>query len=336
MDRILIVCGPTGVGKTSLALCLAKKFDGELVSADSRQVYRGMDVGTGKDLPRNPKFEILNPKQIQDYQIGYYLVKGIRLWLLDIVEPDYQFSVADYVKCANVVIGDIWKRGRLPILVGGTGFYIKALVDGIETLGVPPDWELREKLRNLEIKKLREILKEIAPERLEKMNESDRNNPRRLVRAIEIAKSKPLYHCTSTVGQRANTLFIGLMAPYKELYKRIDQRVEERVKQGVEKEIRKLLSMGYSWENSVLGETIGYKEWRGVMEDGRWKMEDGKTRREIIQRWKFAEHGYARRQMAWFRRDSRIFWFDLTEEAWQDKVEQLVRSWYNSLDAEKS
>jgi len=194
MSKVLIICGPTAVGKTALGVRLAKELNGEIISADSRQVYKGMDIGTGKDLPVNPKFEILNPKQILNskfqilnYQIGYYEIDGVKVWLLDIVEPDCQFSVADYVRCANSVIEDIWRRGKLPILVGGTGFYIKAIVDGIETIGVGPDWSLRRKLSNYQIIKLSNLLKKIDLEKWKRMNESDQKNPRRLVRAIEVA-----------------------------------------------------------------------------------------------------------------------------------------------------
>jgi tRNA dimethylallyltransferase len=337
MNNLLVICGPTATGKTALAINLAKKFNGELVSADSRQVYRGMDIGTGKDLLVNSKFQIpppqagqANSKQIPNskFQIGYYFLEGIPLWLYDVVEPNYRFSVADYVKCAEVVIKDIWQRGKLPILVGGTGFYIKALIDGIETLGVPPDWELREKLGSLEIRKLREILKKVDSKRLEKMNESDRNNPRRLIRAIEIAgkiqNSKfqiPNKFQISNLNIK-NILFIGLRASCEVLYERIDRRVEERVKQGIIEEIKKLIERGYNWENSVLGETIGYKEWRLFFERKA-------SEKEIIKLWKFAEHAYARRQMTWFKKDKRIHWFDISQKKWQDKIEALVEDWLN-------
>lgn len=298
MNKLLIICGPTGVGKTSLALRLAKKFNGEIVSVDSRQVYKEMDIGTGKDHP-----------------------KEMKIHLIDVVAPNQEFSVAQYVELAWKAIKDIWKREKLPIIVGGTGFYIKSLIDGIETLGVPPDWELRKKLSNLDIKKLREILEKTCPERLRGMNESDRKNPRRLIRAIEIASVgvPSQLHSTPYI---LDPLFIGLTAPYKILYQRIDKRVDERVKIGQEVEIKKLLKKGYSWMKSVLGVTIGYKEWQPFFE--------GKvTKDEVIQKWKFAEHGYSRRQMTWFRKDSRICWFNITEQGWQDEVEQLVGSWYN-------
>ena len=338
MSKLLVICGPTATGKTSLGIKLAKKYNGEIVSADSRQVYQGMDVGTGKDLPVNSKFEIRNSKQVQNsklkipnYQIGYYLINGGRVWLYDIVEPDYQFSVADYVRCANLVIKDIGKRGKLPILVGGTGFYIKAVVDGIGTLGVPPDWGLREKLSNLEIELLREKLRRLDPGRLQKMNESDRQNPRRLIRAIEIAKQnqKPKTKNQKHKLKIKKVLLIGLKVSNKVLYERIDKRVDERVKQGVIGEIKRLLKMGYSWENSVLGTTMGYREWQEYFEESEVKSEKLKVKTEIIQKWKYDEHAYARRQMTWFRKDKRIRWVDISKKRWENRVEELVQKWYS-------
>lgn len=374
IKKLLVICGPTATGKTDLAIKLAKKFNGELVSADSRQVYKYMDIGIGKDLPQfshfskenlreipgieRPKFRVLNSRKARTrkfsfgdkFRIGYYLVEDTKIWLYDIVEPDYQFTVADYVKCANLVIEDIWQRRKLPILVGGTGFYIKAVIDGIETLGVPPDWELREKLENKKIEELKDLLKKLDPLKWNKMNESDRKNSRRLIRAIEIAYSKLArsvstyqYMETKTINQRSqnpklkdlvkdlklNTLFIGLTASYKILYQRIDQRVEERVRQGVENEIEKLLKMGYSWENSVLGTTIGYKEWKPYFEKK-------STLQEAIQKWKFAEHGYARRQMTWFKKDERVNWFNILEPSFKEDVEKMISKWYNQTQDDDS
>lgn len=352
MNKLLVICGPTATGKTSIGIKLAEKFGGEIVSADSRQVYKGMDIGTGKDIPKNSKLttKSVEPQlKAQNYKIGYCLVDGIKIWLYDIVEPDYQFSVADYVKCANLVIKDVCQRGKLPILVGGTGLYIKTVVDGIATMGIEPDWKLRKKLSHLEIKKLRKKLKRLDPKRWEKMNESDRNNPRRLIRAIEIAihtqkSNRPTIRGVFPHGAGRATLggvissgagpeeakeqnfcdkvlFIGLTAEYKILYERIDRRVDERVKEGIIKEIRGLLRKGYTWKNSVLGETIGYKEWREYFtrtpehQNTRTKLKE-----EIIQKWKYNEHGYARRQMTWFKKDKRIFWFDISKKGWENKI----------------
>ncbi|MGB9706914.1 MAG: tRNA (adenosine(37)-N6)-dimethylallyltransferase, partial [Microgenomates group bacterium] len=260
MNKILVICGPTATGKTGLGIKLARTFTGEIVSADSRQVYKGMDIGTGKDLPVNSQFAIRNSQFGK--AIGYYEISGVKVWLYDVVEPDYQFSVADYVECASLVIKDIWRREKLPILVGGTGFYIKGVIDGVETLGIPPDWQLRKKLSNYQISKLQIMLKKIDLERWERMNESDRNNPRRLIRAIEIALKSQKSKVKSQKFNIKDKLLIGLRVDYKNLYQRIDKRVEERVKQGIVEEIKNLLKKGYNWENSALGTTIGYKEWK--------------------------------------------------------------------------
>jgi len=330
MNKLLVICGPTATGKTSLGINLAKKFDGEIVNADSRQVYRGMDVGTGKDLN---KFSIFNFQFSikKKLRVGYYLVDKIPIWLLDVVKPDYRFSVADYINCAVPVITDIWVRGKLPILVGGTGFYIKALIGGIDTMGIEPDWGLREKFQSAswrtKIPKLQEFLKRVDIERFNRMNRSDRNNPRRLIRAIEIAKkvqSSKFKVQNQKKGlnlAKENVLMVGLRAPYKTLYKRIDERVEKRLKQGLLKEIRKLVSKGYAFNNSVLGTTLAYREWREYFKND-------KLKKDIVQKWKYDEHHYARRQMTWFRKEKRINWFDITTDNFLQNVEKLVRKWY--------
>jgi len=356
MNKLLIICGPTATGKTKLAIDLAKKFNGEIVSADSRQVYRRMDIGTGKDISASSKFKVpafaeaLAGKQNSNLQIGYYEISGVKIWLLDIVKPDYKFNVADYKKCADMVLDDIWKRGKLPILVGGTGFYIKAVVDGIETMGVEPDWKLREQLSHCSIASLLAELKKIDPERSRRMNESDRQNPRRLVRTIEIAKwsrhfgesrlwrdklrdsridSGPSFAQSYGGAQQVRMttdlkpLFVGLIASNQFLYERIDQRVEERVRNGLEGEIRGLLANGYSFDNSALGNTLAYSEWKDYFNKKA-------SEKEIIQKWKFDEHNYARRQLTWFRKNEKINWFDITKQNWQGKVERVVNNWYTN------
>ncbi len=307
VNKLLIVCGPTATGKTKLGVELAKKMEGEIVSADSRQVYRGMDIGTGKDIS----------------------IDGVKPWLLDIVEPDYRFNVADYKKCAEAAIENILKRGKLPIVVGGTGFYIKAVTEKIETIGIGPDWELRAKLSNYQISELRIALERLDPKRSREMNESDRQNPRRLIRAIEIVQysnlqipiSKEISNFKFQISN-FDVMFIGLKAPYDILYQRIDQRVEARVEAGLEDEIKSLLKKGYTWENSALGTTLAYSEWRAYFENQ-------KNKEEVIKKWKFDEHGYARRQMTWFKKNPKINWFDITNDGWQVKVEKMVNNWYS-------
>ncbi|MFC1727028.1 tRNA (adenosine(37)-N6)-dimethylallyltransferase MiaA [Patescibacteria group bacterium] len=333
---LLIICGPTATGKTGLGVGLAKKFNGEIVSADSRQVYQGMDIGTGKDINKQiSKFQIsksISNKTNHKFQIGFYKLDNVRVWLLDVVRPDYQFSVADYLVCAQAVVEDIWRRGKLPIVVGGTGFYIKALIKGVETVGVKPDWKLREKLSNLEIEKLRNELRRLDFEKLQKMNESDRQNPRRLIRGIEIAKKMQNAKCKMQNDnfklKASQSLMIGLRADNQYLYQRIDQRVEKRIEQGIEGEIEKLLKQGYGWKNSALGNTLGYRQWEEYFKGS-------KAKEEIIQKWKFAEHGYARRQMTWFKKQFGIKWFDISQKNWQLEVERLASRWYNKNNAKK-
>jgi len=330
---------------------LAQKFDGEIVNADSRQVYQGMDVGTGKDLPENSNLKSQNSKlkiKKEKYNIVYYLVDKIPIWLLDVVKPDYRFSVADYVNCAVPVIIDIWARGKLPILVGGTGFYIKALIEGIDTMGVKPDWGLREKLKNSKTQKLQEFLKRVDIKRFNRMNQSDRNNPRRLIRAIEIAKNsktqklkkiaknsktqklKNSKQASSFKLQTKNILMIGLKASYEKLYERIDERVEKRLKQGLLEEIEKLLKERYGFDNSVLGTTLAYKEWRECFKNSNFQFSIFKQRKEkIVERWKYNEHCYARRQMTWFKKEKRINWFDVTADNFPQNVEKLTEEWYD-------
>jgi tRNA dimethylallyltransferase len=339
MNKLLVICGPTATGKTSLGIHLAKKisakggpasgWQGEIVSADSRQVYKGMDIGTGKDLPADSKLKTQNSKlqlKGQKYQVGYYLFEGIPVWMLDVVTPAQEFSVAQYVELARKIIEDTWQRKKLPIIVGGTGFYIRGLIDGIETLGVVPNWELRKRLEKFSVQKLFEILARLDSSKAASMNASDRRNPRRLIRAIEIATRNRKQKTENRKQKiKAKILIIGLKLEPKALYQRIDKRVDKQVKMGAEEEVEKLLKKGYSWDLPAMS-AMGYGVWKPYFEGKQ-------TLREVIERWKFDEHGYARRQMTWFKRDKRVHWFDITEPGWQDKVEQLAESWYNPSDA---
>jgi tRNA dimethylallyltransferase len=341
MSKLLVICGPTSTGKTGLGIRLAKKFDGEIVSADSRQVYKGMDIGTGKDV-ENGKWIIDNGKR------GHWEVEGVPIWLLDVVKPNQEFSVAHYVELAQKVMEDIWRRGKLPIIVGGTGFYIKGLIDGIGTLGVESDWELRIRLKDLPAQKLYDFLARLDATKAASMNVSDRKNPRRLIRAIEIAsKNQKLYlrrqaktensTCVDRLkpclaGRRAKTsakaLFIGLRTPPKKLYQRIDKRIDKQVEMGAEEEVRGLIKKGYPWNLPAMS-AMGYREWQLYFE--------GKaTKEEIIQKWKFAEHAYARRQLTWFRRNPQIRWYDITKRGWRTRVVELIKRWYTSPNAKKN
>jgi tRNA dimethylallyltransferase len=261
MDKLLVICGPTATGKTALAAALAKKFNGELISADSRQVYRGMDLVTGKDRPDVP------------------------IWLYDIVNPDEEFSVSHWVKLARAAIHDIQKRKKLPIIIGGTGLYIHALLDPFETIDIPPNKKLREELQKLSVLELQQMTTR------DTMNNSDWNNPRRLVRKIEIAAGMKKNVQKETYY---DPLLIGLTAPLPVLDARIDTRFQERVKQGMDKEAEALLKK-YSKDLPSMS-AIGLNE-----------------------------HAYARRQLTWFKKQQGIHWFDCASPSLLADVIYLIR-----------
>lgn len=200
MHKLLVICGTTATGKTALAAKLTKQFNGELISADSRQVYRGNDLETNKERPDVP------------------------IWLYDVVDPGEEFSVAHWLKLARVAVGDILRRGKLPIVVGGSGLYIHALIHPFETVDIPPDENFRK--RNLTLQELQHMTPRGS------MNDSDWNNPRRLIRKIEIAKSP----VKKNIFLPYDALIIGLTAPLPVLYKRIDDHVQERIRAGMNKE----------------------------------------------------------------------------------------------------
>lgn len=318
MNKLLIICGPTSTGKTLLATLFAKKYNGELISADSRQVYKGMDVGTGKDLPKNPK-----PQKQKGHEYGYYKLSNTRIWGYDIADPKKGYSVVSYIKIARGIIKNIWERGKLPILVGGTGLYIKGVVDGIATAQVKPSLKLRKSLENKYSEELFEILATSDPVKAANLNLSDKKNPRRLIRAIEVSLDKSKAK-TQSLGLESSVLFVGLSAPKDELSRRIEERVQKRVKAGIEKEIKNLISLGVKWGSQSM-DSLGYRQWRGYF--------DGKnTKEEAIESWKAEEKKYAKRQITWFKKDKRINWFDLTSPRFEKSVEKLVRKWYSNDD----
>lgn len=302
MYKLLVICGPTATGKTKLALYLAKLFEGELVSADSRQVYKGLDIGTGKEWGDG----------------------SVKIWGYNLVDPRREFSVSQYVDFAKETINKIWERKRLPILVGGTGLYIKGVVDGIGTSSVPRNPKLRESLARFTANELYEKLAQLDPVRAANMNTSDKKNPRRLVRAIEVAQlllKKQRVSMNRFIDTEADVLFVGLTADKRILSELIKNRILRALKMGFEDEIRKLLEGGVSWENqSMTG--IGYKSFKDYFGGT-------KSRDDAVEEWTREEIKYARRQMTWFKADSRINWFDVGSGAWQEEVESLVKRWYS-------
>ncbi len=318
--KILIVCGPTSTGKTPLAIKLARKFNGEIVSADSRQVYKGLNIGTGKDLPKNAKYR----KPIFG-TYGYYEIEGVRIWGYDLIDPRREFSVAQFVTFAHKIIGDIDGRGKLPILVGGTGFYIKGVIDGISTAFIPRNGPLRKNLERRSAEELFESLSQMDSIKAASLNASDKKNPRRLIRAMEIATWKinnAKKFREEVKKSDYSILMIGLKSPEEFLYKRIQLRVGERIKNGLEEEIKHLLKNKVSWRTQSMS-SLGYKQWKNYFE--------GKaSKRVVVDSWEREERKYAKRQMTWFKKDKRIKWFDITQKNYPEGVEKLVEKWYHS------
>ncbi len=305
---------------------MAKKFNGEIISADSRQVYKGMDIGTGKDLPVNSKFHLSNPKlEIGNSKLGYYLIQGIKLWGYDLVNPKEEFSVANYLLFVKKIIPDILNRKKLPIVVGGTGFYVKAIVDGIPTLEVPRNSKLREMLMQKNATELYETLSVLNSLKAGSLNSSDKKNPRRLVRAIEVAQYLIDHQLPidRSAGKNNNDyLFIGLNAQDDFIADKINIRVEERIKNGFPKEVDKLINSGVDWSDQSMV-SLGYRQWRDYYEGA----VDKST---AISEWKKEERKYAKRQMIWYKKDLRIKWFDISQPFYQKKVENMIQKWYPS------
>ena len=323
--KVLIICGPTATGKTRFGLQMAKKFKGEIVSADSRQVYVGMDIVTGKDLPSNLKSQISNLKW-RDRNLGFYEIGGIKVWLYDVVSPNEPFNVAFWKECADIVIADIRSRDSLPVVVGGTGLYLKSLTHSLSQISVPPHQILRTQLAAKSAKYLFNYLNKLDPNRASRLNSSDRANPRRLIRAIEIALSSnqpppSLLAKTRAEGENlregrgVSYLTIGLTAPRAELYRRVDLRVDDRLRQGAEAECQRLVSK-YGWDLPSFTAS-GYRALRSS---------EPKTI------WSNLEHAYIRRQLTWFTHKPDIRWFDITASRWQSRAQELISSWYNDLN----
>ncbi|MFA5208472.1 MAG: tRNA (N6-isopentenyl adenosine(37)-C2)-methylthiotransferase MiaB [Candidatus Paceibacterota bacterium] len=273
--KLIVVLGPTASGKTDLAIDLAKKFNGEIVTADSRTIYKEMDIGTAK------------PKEL----------KKVPHYLIDIVSPDEEFNVALFKQEAVKKIDEIIESGRLPILVGGTGLYIKSIVENLDFPQVKADEKLRKKLEKKNTEELFEMYKDLDKEGANKI---DKNNRRRLIRAIEVSlslkepffkerKKEPIY----------DILQIGIKINKKELEERIRKRVDIMIKQGLEKEVKKL-SKKYGFNIPPM-QTIGYREWEDYFD----KKE---TLENTIEKIKTNTIKFAKRQMTWFKKDKTIKW----------------------------
>ena len=296
---LLAIVGPTGVGKTALSLALAAKLDGEIVSADSRQVYRYMDIGTAK------------PTLKQRSAVPHHLV--------DVVDPDQEYSLALFLNQARDAIGDIHARSRLPILVGGAGQYVWALLEGWHVPEVPPDPVLRgrleERARREGVGSLYDELRKVNPSLADR---TDGLNPRRVVRALEVSYAGDSEQVGAKTPPPYRVMTLGLAADRASLHRRIDLRVDAMLDAGWAGEVQALLDRGYDADLPSMS-SLGYRELIQHL-TGDVSLE------EAVARIKSRTHGFARGQMGWFRpADSRIRWFDA--DGGPDPALQAVERW---------
>ena len=278
MNRVIAVAGATASGKSAYAVELAKKIDGEIVSADSRLVYKGMDIGTAK------------PTKIEQGEIPHYMI--------DVVEPDFNYSAGVYAKEAKKCVDDILSRGKVPIVTGGTGLYYKVLLENYDLPKIEPDKKLREELSKLPFEKLYDILEKIDKEAVKSL---ELNDKKKVIRYIEIVKStgKPLNESRGLRENAYEVEWIGLNFPRDVLYERINKRVDLMLEQGLVDETKNLLKRYGRISNIV--DTIGYREIIQAL-DGLISFD------EAVEKLKQNTRHYAKRQLTWFRRYPQIKW----------------------------
>ena len=303
-QSLITIVGPTGVGKTALAIELAERINGEIVSADSRQIYRGMDIGTGK------------PTSDQQARVRHHLI--------DHVDPDRPYTLAEYQADALQAIADIWEGGRQPLLVGGTGLYIRAVTDGLVIPAVAPDAVLRAELEARAAREgggaLYDELRQIDPEAAARI---DPRNVRRTIRALEVQLSTG--EKFSALGRVQPPSFavrrVGLTMPRELLYRRTDQRVDEMIRRGWLEEVRELAAK-YAWSLPAMS-SLGYAQMGAVLR-GEMSLE------EAAQSIKYHTHRFVRHQYAWFRpTDTRLEWFDMARVSMGAAIDALL----HQLDA---
>jgi tRNA dimethylallyltransferase len=308
---LLVIVGPTAVGKTTLSLALAAQYQGEIVSADSRLHYQGMDIGTAK------------PTAEQRSTIPHHLI--------DICRPDQTLTLAQYQRLAYQTIDDIHQRRHLPLLVGGTGQYVKAIVEGWGIPEVAPQRPLRKSLSKLDGPELARWLAVLDPEAAEKI---DPRNIRRVIRALEVTlvTGRPITELQRKQPPPYRIKTIGLHADRETLYQRIDQRVENMMAAGLLAEVESLIEAGYKPTLPAMS-GLGYRQLLAFLA-GERSLAEGTlaegTLAEAIERIKFETHRFARQQYTWFRLDDpAISWFDTQKADWMSAVFREVGDFLN-------
>lgn len=301
MNRLVAIVGPTGIGKSRLALRLAQTFNGEIVSADSRQVYRHMDIGTAK------------PEKKELSLVPHHLI--------DIVNPDEAFSLAQYQVLAYQAIKSIQHHHRLPLLVGGSGLYVWAVLEGWRIPHVEPDLEFRRRLEqkaaDAGFEELYQELVKVDPDAAQKI---DPRNVRRVIRALEVHRKAKISFSELQSKEKPpfEAFIIGLTASRAEIYRRIDLRIDDMIRRGLVTEVEKLVSMGYDFSLPAMS-GIGYKQ-IGLFLQGKLTLE------AATEQIKYETHRFVRQQYNWFRlEDDRIRWFDIERQPASEIEASLAR-----------
>ena len=289
--KVIVICGPTASGKTALSIELAKKIDGEIISADSMQIYKDMDIGTAK-----PNIEEM---------------QGIKHYLLDCVSPDIRYSVAEYKQDATKAIEEILQKGKTPIIVGGTGLYIDALIYGIEYNDIKIDEQYRSELEKIVAKQGLETLYKMAIKIDEEaMKKISVNDKKRIMRVLEIYKATGKTKTQQEIESRKKGVkydykVFALNMDREVLYNRINLRVDLMIEKGLIEEVQRLKEKYNKFPTAMQG--LGYKE---VVE----YLEKKVTKEEMIEKIKMETRRYAKRQLTWFRKNKETIWLDATKE----------------------
>ncbi|MEI7579680.1 MAG: tRNA (adenosine(37)-N6)-dimethylallyltransferase MiaA [bacterium] len=303
LPKLLVIGGPTATGKTGLAKKLAKDFNGVIINADSRQIYRFMNIGTDKGQITPTKETLLVGKQLlQCFELADSAVLG---WLFDLVDPDQYFSLNDYQILVKALLNYLWNQGKFPIIVGGTGLYLDAIIKNYQLPQVQPDFVFRKQLELLTVEQLQQKYQQDTGQ-LAVLNESDRFNPRRLIRLIEAGKFPKLVKTKSSMN--FSYLFLYPKFAREKLAEKIQKRVEEMLKEGWVDEVKQLITMGY--QDSPLLRGIGYQN---VVQ----YLHQELTEAELIKAITLGHLQYAKRQITWFTGKSRNYalqQFDFTDD----------------------
>lgn len=296
---LLVLVGPTAVGKTALSLSLAREFHGEIISGDSMQIYKYMDIGTAKAS--------LEERAVVPHH------------LIDLYDPDVSFSVQQFQKIARKQIEQVYLRQHLPMLVGGTGLYVEAITYDYQMPYVQEDTQFREELRRLAEERgnhiLHDRLSQVDPRSAKNIHPNDQ---KRCIRALEVfhQTGRPMSELKGKGESPYHLLWIGLDMPRELLYERINRRVDLMIEAGLIEEVKRLREMGYK-QTSTSMHAIGYKEIHKYL-DGEWSLE------QAVERIKKGSRNYAKRQLSWFRRYQEIHWFDVTTKNYLEEIHQLV------------